>query len=132
MKWLETCMECCHTWSTGNFWEKCPNCESGRAIGGFSPEYIKGRLEGIASGGKGRHSTYPVGTHIEVAQTNTPNYVPVKARGRKRGALPEERILQLSKEGLSSRQIAKQINNEGAHVSYKTVQRLLVGQKILV
>jgi len=59
-----------------------------------------------------------------VARVNT-----VK-RGRKRQRLPEDIILELHKDGLGSKAIATQLKREeGVVVSYKTVQRVLSGQR---
>jgi len=54
-------------------------------------------------------------------------------RGPKHKALPVELIVQWVGEGMGSKAIASKLNNElGIKVSYKTIQRLLSGEKEFV
>ncbi len=51
-------------------------------------------------------------------------------RGRKQKVLPRELIKQWSGEGMGSKAIASKLSNElGIKVSYKTIQRLLSGER---
>ena len=51
-------------------------------------------------------------------------------RGPKQKALPQELISQWAGEGMGSKAIASKLNNElGIKVSYKTIQRLLSGER---
>ena len=51
-------------------------------------------------------------------------------RGPKQKALPQELIKQWSGEGMGSKAIASKLSNElGIKVSYKTIQRLLSGER---
>jgi hypothetical protein len=51
-------------------------------------------------------------------------------RGPKQKALPQELITQWAGQGMGSRVIALKLNNElGIKVSYKTIQRLLSGER---
>ncbi len=58
-----------------------------------------------------------------------------RPRGRpktyKKRELPEELIKQLSQE-MGSKAIVTELRNRGINVSYKTIQRLLTGQRVLV
>jgi len=54
----------------------------------------------------------------------------VAKRGPKKKELPEGKIEEMSKVGLGSRAIAGRLRAEfGIHISYKTIQRLLGGQR---
>ena len=51
-------------------------------------------------------------------------------RGRRHKALPVELITQWAGEGMGSKAIASKLSNElGIKVSYKTIQRLLSGER---
>jgi hypothetical protein len=59
--------------------------------------------------------------------------VTIGKRGRKPRALPLEVIRELADQGVGPKAIATQLRKEhGAEVSYKTIQRLLTRQRVLV
>jgi len=53
-------------------------------------------------------------------------------RGPKHRQLPEDLIRELASEGMGSKAIALRLRTEGVTVSYKTIQRLLSGQRVLI
>ncbi len=53
-------------------------------------------------------------------------------RGPKHRDLPEDFIKRLASEGMGSKAIATRLKVEGIGVSYKTIQRILSGQRVLV
>jgi hypothetical protein len=53
-------------------------------------------------------------------------------RGPKHKTLPIEVIMQWASEGMGSKAIAARLNRDAIQISYKTIQRLLSGQRILV
>lgn len=56
-----------------------------------------------------------------------------KKRGPKHRELPEEVIKELSEQGLGSKAISTRLREtQGIEVSYKTIQRILSGQRVLV
>ncbi len=64
--------------------------------------------------------------HAEVATRELPK------RGRKHRELPVDLIEKWQSEGLGSKAIASRLKGEGVVVSYKTIQRLLKGERLLV
>jgi hypothetical protein len=52
-----------------------------------------------------------------------------KKRGRKKKKLPEQDIRQLSSQGYGSKAISTKLKRKGVIVSYKTIQRMLSGQR---
>lgn len=54
---------------------------------------------------------------------------PIVKRGPKHRDLPEGLIRQLANEGMGAKAIATRLTGEGVTVSYKTIQRLLSGQR---
>ena len=56
----------------------------------------------------------------------------VKPRGRRRPKhreLPEDLVMQLSNEGMGSKAISTKLKEQGTEVSYKTIQRVLLGER---
>ena len=53
-------------------------------------------------------------------------------RGPKHRELPEDIIRQLAGEGMGAKAIATMLTGEGVEVSYKTIQRLLSGQRVMM
>ena len=71
-------------------------------------------------------------SEVDIIQPPTPSRtimrIPTK-RGRKKLTLPVETILELSKQGLGSKAIATSLRKQGITVSYKTIQRVLSGER---
>ena len=55
----------------------------------------------------------------------------LRKRGPKPKALPEELIIQWAGEGMGSKAIAARLKGEGIEVSYKTIQRVISGERQL-
>lgn len=53
-------------------------------------------------------------------------------RGPKHRELPEDLILQLAGEGLKSQAIAAKLKEQDIEISYRTILRILAGQRVLV
>ena len=68
-------------------------------------------------------------TEVDIFQPSVAKVTRVK-RGPKQKPLPQELIEQWAGEGMGSKAIASKLNNElGIKVSYKTIQRLLSGER---
>jgi hypothetical protein len=63
---------------------------------------------------------------------HTPQIMSTVKRGPKHKALPVKLITQWASEGMGSKAIAVRLKGEGVEISYKTIQRLLSGQRVLV
>ena len=86
--------------------------------------------EGLVKGDKKEKSRYPIPNHV-VLIMSTPGSQ--ETRGRKHRALPMELITRWAGEGMGGKAIAARLKGEhGIKVSYKTIQRLLTGQRVLV
>lgn len=102
-----------------------------------SAEKIKQRLSGDTTDAPETHPSVvkEVGQKSEQGETTIPKdaeakaetFVPAKM-GRPEKAMPVEKINQLDTKGLSSRQIADKLGG----ISYKSVQRVINGQRVLV
>jgi hypothetical protein len=55
-----------------------------------------------------------------------------RKRGRKRIALPEKKILKLASQGMGSKQIAAKLWGQGIAANYRTIARIISGQRQLV
>ena len=53
-------------------------------------------------------------------------------RGPKHKPLPEDLVKQWAGEGMGAKAIATMLTGEGVEVSYKTIQRLLSGQRVMM
>lgn len=53
-------------------------------------------------------------------------------RGPKHRELPVEQIIKLAKQGIGSRAIATRLAKQGISVSYKTIQRIITGERVMV
>ena len=68
-------------------------------------------------------------SEVDIFQPSVAKVTRVK-RGPKQKPLPQELIEQWAGEGMGSKAIASKLNNElGIKVSYKTIQRLLSGER---
>ena len=68
-------------------------------------------------------------SEVDIIQPSVGKVTRVK-RGPKQKPLPQELIEQWAGEGMGSKAIASKLNNElGIKVSYKTIQRLLSGER---
>jgi hypothetical protein len=79
-----------------------------------------------------------MGMHKENVIKSTSNENPVRVdkiqattpkRGRKKRELPEELIKQLQGKDMGSKAIATKLKERGIDVSYKTIQRVLAGER---
>lgn len=91
------------------------------------------RVEGV-----GQNSKVGETTTLDDGEAKDHSFVPLKNAtekkklGRPKKESPAEIILQMSAEGLGSRQISLNLHAEGVDISYKTVQRVLSGQRALI
>ncbi len=67
----------------------------------------------------------------DILQPRVPK-VTRRKTGPKNKALPESLIRQLADQGHGSKAITAQLRKQGIEVSYKTIQRLLSGQRPLL
>ena len=67
-------------------------------------------------------------SEVDTIKPTTPKR-PVTKRGRKQKALPIQQVKQWASQGLGSKAIATRLRKSGVVVSYKTVQRVLSGQR---
>ena len=65
---------------------------------------------------------------VDIIPPQTPKLTRGK-RGPKHRELPQDFIRQLATEGMGSKAIASQLRDEGITISYKTVQRILSGER---
>lgn len=103
------------------------NNSKGTIIGGHN--YTKGSVGAVV--GDGIMST------VKAKKTGVDMIAPAAMTKGKRGpkyrSLPEDLIEQLAGEGMSNKAISAKLKGEfGIEVSYKTIQRLLAGQRVLV
>jgi len=59
------------------------------------------------------------------------NAIKSQKRGPKHRALPEDLILQMAKQGLTSQAISDKLKEQDIEVSYRTILRILAGQRVL-
>jgi hypothetical protein len=69
---------------------------------------------------------------LDIIQPMTAKVTLDKKRGPKRKVLPEDLVKRLASQGQGSKAIAAQLKKQGLEVSYKTIQRILSGQRVLV
>ena len=73
------------------------------------------------------------GKKFEVDIINPPDAIRTSTkRGPKHKHLPEDLIRRLSGEGIGSKAIVARLRTKGLKVSYKTIQRLLSGQRVVI
>ena len=69
---------------------------------------------------------------VDIIQPSVTTTTREKRRGPKHKELPAEKIARWAGEGMGSKTIAAKLKVEGVTISYKTIQRLLAGQRILI
>ena len=85
-------------------------------------------------------TTESVSTPIKEVETNmatvndpSPSVANFRPRGRpktyKKRSLPNEKIMQLNKQGLGSKAIASKLQKQGIDVSFRTIARILAGER---
>lgn len=135
-EWLYICSKCGHHVTDGvTVYGECPDCHASSWLCHLrSQDDSKGKISG-------NEALAPVITPpVILSQENEPlhNWDKItlsksqagKSRlGRKQHPIPGDLIKQLASQGHSSRQIAEKLSEHGTNTSYKTVQRVLSGQR---
>lgn len=103
---------------------------------GKRPAWIPKPQKAYQGGGKAQ----PIANHtkepkmkMSTLNSPSPTVASFRPRGRpttyKKRELPEELISQLSREGVGAKVIASKLNKQGIDVSYRTIHRILSGER---
>lgn len=69
---------------------------------------------------------------VAIIQPETPKVIRDNKRGPKHKDLPLEQIIEWQAQGLGSKAIATKLNDQGIEVGFRTIARILSGQRVLL